>query len=261
MRRYLVALVLLVMVAAAWLRPLDQLAEQQAQSGLKRAVATFATARALNAVISVIQGTEVSAGVGLGMTLAPGQALDPLNDLIEKFSTLMLAASIAFGTQVLLIRIGAGWAMSLALTAVAAAWLWLWWRRSRPPPTLLTRALVALLLVRFIVPAVGLTSDLAYRWFMAEEYATSQKAIEQPTAALRGSDPVERGWRIADAVRIKEFAERILESAERTVEHAIRLSVVFLLQTMVLPLAAFWILLQAARALFVVHRPARGWPG
>ena len=154
-RKLLLALLALlaVAVACAWLRPLDDLAGAQAQAGFKRAVASFATARALNAVISVVQGTELSVQpLGVGVTLTPGQMLDPLNDLVERFSDLMLAASVAFGVQLLLIEVGMHWGMSLALTLVAFAWAWPYLKRKRPP-ALLTRVLVALLLVRFIVPA------------------------------------------------------------------------------------------------------------
>ena len=76
----------------------------------------------MNALISVAQGTEISAQpLGVGGTLAPGQLLDPLNDLVEQFSALMLAASIAFGIQKVLITIGAYWLISLVLTGVVLA--------------------------------------------------------------------------------------------------------------------------------------------
>ncbi|MCB1944024.1 MAG: hypothetical protein KDI53_18575, partial [Candidatus Accumulibacter sp.] len=85
---------------------------------MKRALVSFATARALNAVISVAQGTEVSMQpAGMGVVLTPGQLLDPVNDLVEQFSHLMLAASVAFGVQKVLISIGAYWVISLLLTA------------------------------------------------------------------------------------------------------------------------------------------------
>lgn len=158
-RRNLLLALLAAAVLCAWLRPLDDLAGAQAQAGFKRAVASFATARALNAVISVVQGTEFSVQpLGIGVTLTPGQMLDPLNDLVERFSDLMLVASVAFGVQLLLIEVGMHWGMTLLLSLAAAGWAWQTWQRARAP-ALLTRVLVALLLVRFIVPAAGMASD------------------------------------------------------------------------------------------------------
>ena len=94
-------------VLCSWLAPLDAPAVQQVDAGLKRALVSFATARALNAVISVVQGTELAIQpAGIGLILTPGQVLELINDLIENFSDLMLAACVAFGVQKVLIGIG-----------------------------------------------------------------------------------------------------------------------------------------------------------
>jgi len=175
--------------------------------------------------------------------------LDPLNDLVERFSDLMLMASVAFGVQLLLLEMGVHWGMSLALTLVALAWAWLYLKRKQSP-ALLARVLVALLLVRFIVPAAGMTSDVIYRGFMQEQYAAGQQGIEQASQAIGALAPApadsaadKRWWQLDK--HIKQLGDTI----DKTVEHAIRLIVVFLLQTLILPLAVFWILLRSGRML------------
>ncbi|MCU0929027.1 MAG: hypothetical protein MUE62_07545, partial [Burkholderiaceae bacterium] len=70
----LAAALLGLLVVLAWWAPLDAAAERQVDAGLKRALATFAAARALNALISVAQGTEVALEpAGVGVTFTPGQ--------------------------------------------------------------------------------------------------------------------------------------------------------------------------------------------
>ncbi|MCZ8284370.1 MAG: hypothetical protein O9353_02855, partial [Bacteroidia bacterium] len=70
-RRALVAFTMAAFTACAWLAPLDAPAMQQVDAGLKRALVSFATARLLNAVISVAQGTEASVQpFGVGVTFA-----------------------------------------------------------------------------------------------------------------------------------------------------------------------------------------------
>ncbi len=247
--RMALILLLAAATALAWLGPLDRYAAEQAENGLKRALISFATARALNAVISVLAGTEVSGGVVVGVKLAPGQVLDPVNDLIEQFSNLMLAASIAFGAQLLLMKMGASWVMSALLTLAVLAWSVPYWR-GRTPPGWLTRVLVALLLVRFILPVAALGSDLAYHAFMAGEYQTSQQGIERSAASLGAlgnldSKDKTRWWDVAGKL------EELKQAAEDVVEHSIRLAVVFLLQTLVLPLLVMWVLLRASRLLWL----------
>ena len=139
--RLALALAVGIMVALSWLGALESAANAQVDAGLKRALVSFASARALNAVISLAQGTELAfQPLGMGVTVSAGQILDPVNDLVEQFSNLMLAASVAFGVQKVLLAIGANWVISLILTATAAAWGWLLFRQRASPPWLTTFA-------------------------------------------------------------------------------------------------------------------------
>jgi hypothetical protein len=239
------------------------------EAGLKRALVSFATARTLNAVISVVQGTQVSVQPGgVGVTFTPGQALDPINDLVEQFALLMLAASVSFGVQLALIKVGAFWGVSLLLTVVALAWAWSAWRRP-PANEWLTRFLLALLLVRFAVPVVALGSEAAFELFLAQDYAAGQARIEfsadeisnlsaastEPSADEGVTDRMKRWW--SQNTDVKKRFEELKEIAGRTIEHIIKLIVVFVLQTLVLPLLLLWMLLRLAGALSGLSRRER----
>ena len=76
MLRFLSMALVAIMVACSWLSPFDTTANAQVDAGLKRAAATYASARLLNGAISVVQGTQISAApAGMGMTFAPGEIL------------------------------------------------------------------------------------------------------------------------------------------------------------------------------------------
>lgn len=248
---------LVAVVACAWLAPLDHAAGEQIDAGLKRALITFAGARALNALISVAQGTEVAVEPGgVGMVFTPGQALDPLNDLVEQFGNLMLAASVAFGVQKALLAVGSHWLASALLSAAALVWGALRLRGGAAPWT--GRLLIGLLLIRFAIPLAALGSDLLYREFLADDYRTSQQALDATTRTLPGLAPDTppadsslserlKGWweRSAD---FKASFEKMKAAAEQTAEHVIRLMVIFLVQTLVFPLALVWGLYRLALA-------------
>ncbi|MCV0438038.1 MAG: hypothetical protein K5880_05365 [Hydrogenophaga sp.] len=244
LRRNLLLLALTVLVGLSWLQPVDQFALASSAEGLKRSLAAFAAARGLNAVISVIQGTEVTGGAFVNVTLALGQVLDPVNDLVEQFSRLMLVVSVVFSAQLLLMKIGATWVVSLVLSAVALAWAWLAFgpRREPAPPRWLGRLLLALLLVRFAVPAVAITSELGYQAFMTEQYQSGQQAVEASTRTLSGGSDAPTGtrwWELRE--KLAEKVDEIRAQSEQVVAHVIDLMVVFLMQTLVFPLLTLWL--------------------
>ena len=53
----------------------------------------------MNGVISVVQSIELSVSLGAGVGVNFGEVLDPLNDLIERFSTLVLYGLAGLGLQ------------------------------------------------------------------------------------------------------------------------------------------------------------------
>ncbi len=266
--RLLLFLGFAIILAGAWFRPLELVATQQVDAGLKRALVSFGTARALNAIISVAQGTELAVEPGgVGVKLAPGQVLRPINDMVEQFAELMLAASVAFGVTRVLISIGSYWVVSLLLSAFAAGWLWFRWR-GRESPVWLARALFVLLLVRFAVPLVTVGSDVLFQRFLNDDYEASQSAItgntgqlatlsppvDEPNAGTGIGERIKRWWsQNIDAVGTR--LDKLKQVAGQVTEHIVKLIVVFLMQTLVMPLLLFWVLYRAGRA--VLDPPPR----
>ena len=246
-------LALLVVIPLSWLGPLDHLARDYVETGLKRALVTFAAARAANAVISVVQETTVAISpIGVGVTTSPGQILDPVNDVVEQFSTLMLVASVSLGMQHVLITVGSYVPISVLLTMALVAWAALRWR-GQGEPRWLARALIVLLFVRFAVPLAALGSEAAFRLAMAEQYAEAQTSLDTTTRVLGASAPgPEPGRDEGRLERLRRWlAEKerdfgaamaeIRDKAENLVRHVITLMALFVVQTVLLPLLFLWI--------------------
>ncbi len=253
-------LVLALALPAAWLTEVDALAERQIEAGLKRALVTFAVARTLNGVMSVAQEVELHAQFGVGASVSPGQLLDPLNDLVEQFSTVMLAVCASFAGQRVLLGVGSYWPVSLLLTVALLAWAWYRWRHGAAP-VWLARVAVLLLLARFAVPLVALGSEAAFQWAMADDYAGTQASFETGSKQAEQSlppagadarpgesltDRVKRWW--SQGADVAAALENIRAKADALVEHVVRLLAVFVVQTVVLPLLLLWALQKAFRA-------------
>lgn len=268
-RRVILALSVTAVVLCSWLAPMDSTAIQQVDAGLKRALVSFATARTLNAAISFAQGTEVAVQpMGVGVNLTPGQLLDPVNDLVEQFSNLMLAACVAFGIQKILISIGGYWLVSLVLTIATLGWAWFCFRQ-QPTPAWLSKMLVILLMIRFAIPMATIGTDLLFQKYLVAEYMASQQVIGTASDQVTELNPPDQAlsddrgllekmkeninglWsKTKVAVDVKTHFKNLQQAAEQWVWHIINLIVIFLLQTLVIPLLLLWALYGIARGVF-----------
>ena len=111
---------------------LDQRAASYVERTMARAAYTFAMVRGLNGMISVIQGTEVAVSpAGIGLTLTVGEILDPINDLAERFSWVMLVSTTSLGIQRILMEMSDWLGLQVLLTAgmlllAVSAWRRFW---------------------------------------------------------------------------------------------------------------------------------------
>ncbi|MGB0721903.1 MAG: hypothetical protein ACPGU7_05845 [Gammaproteobacteria bacterium] len=285
--RVFLSLLLCVTVALSLGQVLDRRAAVPVDESFKRALVTFAVVRGINAVISVVQGTELAIEpAGVGVILTPGEVFDPVNDLIERFSWIMLLASTSLGAQKVLLDVGLSTAVqSATLLALGLLTLSLWrprWfdpDRAPIPGAIILRLAWLVLFVRFAVPVIALANDAVYQGFLAERYERSQAVLAQTRSAVedlheaetraepetedsllgrlgRWYDQTGRTFNVEQ--RIKAYKQRLGEASE----HIVHLIVVFLLQTVVFPLLFLWLGLRILRTLIsglnVQNAPVHG---
>ncbi|MEM9209159.1 MAG: hypothetical protein AAGA61_07925 [Pseudomonadota bacterium] len=246
---------------------LDDASRDVAEASFKRALVTFAAARTLNGVISAAQGTEIALEPGgVGVILSIGEALDPINDLIERFSSVMLVAASSLGLQNILLGISRWWGMNLALGIIALgalAAVWLPALEGSATRTVLSRMFLILLFVRFAVPFLILITGLVSQVFLDDSLAESTAVLEatsteiEALGATEAPDPnpeqgiMDRlGAMLDDSVRSLNAADRLEQlkaTASNAAESIINLIVIFVLQTILLPLGIFWLLLEIVK--------------
>jgi hypothetical protein len=251
--RWVAILGVAIAVLCSWIPSIQDAADAQVDAGLKRSLATFAIARTLNGLISTVQGTEVSMQpLGVGVTLTVGQVLDPLNDLVEQFSSLMLAVSIAFGVQKILLKIGAHWMISVMVTAIAVLWAVRYLRDQ--VPAWLARALLVVIVVRFALPAITIGSEAVFTTFLANGYEQAQQTLgaaasQAEKAGSSDGTILERLRDLSPTKAVGKVAALGRAISEAT-QHIINLAAVFLVQTIVVPLALLWALMKLVGAGF-----------
>jgi hypothetical protein len=249
----------------------DQTGAAHADRSFKRALVTFASARALNGAISVAQGTELAMEPGgVGVIIAIGEILDPVNDLIEQFSTVMLIATSSLGLQKILLNITSWWAISAALIIVAivvVATSLFSFAKFPQLGSLAKRTLLIMLFIRFVLPVLTIGTTLVFDTFLATEQAAAAAALESTTAAVKeinqddaqqempndGASFLDRLDSALDdamqSLRLSDRLDRVQLALSNASEHVINLIVIFLLQTIVLPVVFAWLLFELLKTL------------
>jgi hypothetical protein len=268
-RNLLLTLLATLAVFAALSGTLDEVGNEQAQAAFKRALVTFAVARTLNGVISVAQGTEVAVEpAGVGVTFGVGQILDPINDLVEQFAGVMLVASTSLGIQNVLLGMTGWWGTTAALVAaVALALAVIWWpsERARRWDGAAVRLLLILMFLRFAVPLLVLGTNAVFDTFLAAEQEAATLALETTREEIeelneQAAPPVPESETMMgrlgamldeslESMNVKQRLDDLRLRVSNASEHIVNLIVIFVLQTILLPLAFLWIIVQALKAL------------
>ena len=268
-KRLLWTAVILLAVVGAATGHIDRASEEQAEAALKNALVTFAVARTLNGVISAAQGTEVALEPGgVGVVLSVGEVLDPVNDLIERFSAVMLVAASSLGLQTLVLNITSWWGVTAFLFAAAAGFLVVIWApRSTAAqyagPAL--RLLLILLFVRFAVPVLIVGTTLISDAFLAPEQEAATAILRDTTEDIERineeAQPVTPGEqsfmdRLGEMIdeslrsmRVGERMKELKESASNAAEHIVSLIAIFVLQTILLPLFFLWLFMAGLKGI------------
>ena len=237
---------------------LDTSSKQYIDKAFNRALITFGIAKTLNGVISVAQGTEIAIQpAGIGVNLTPGQILDPVNDLVERFSWIMLASTSALGIQKVFLTMSVWPAFNYTLISFILLSLILLFIKTKKYVQiriLILRISLLLIILRFAIPITGLANESIYNIFLENEYIESTEALETTTEQIAQINKDDQShlpdikeksvWESAKAfynstsemLDINKRVERYQQAATKTTQHIVNLIVVFLFQTLIMPL-------------------------
>lgn len=148
-RRSALLLTVGLCVGLAWVGAIDERSTEYVDGSLLQAGLAFATARGLNALISVMQSTTLSFSLFAGVHVTLGELLDPFNDLIEQYSTMMQLAIGSLVIQKILLDIVSNLGFKILLTASAALLTIAILARSASWASLSLKGFVLLLFLRF----------------------------------------------------------------------------------------------------------------
>lgn len=240
--------------------PVTSSTDHQIKQMMAVTLSVYALARGLNGVISVAQGTEVSIEpMGVGVTLAPGQILDPLNDLIEQFSTILLTASASLGIQQIILFLSDQWGFRIGIilmvmiTAVATLSSIVGINQKR----LLFKSVLFLSILRLLIPVSVMFSATLQGLMQSQrdEAVMVLESTQNDVETLTNREQEQsKGWfdNLKGKLNIEAKLQQIRQQADRAVHAAVYLLAEFVLLMLLMPVLTLWLLFKITTALYQI---------
>lgn len=276
------SLVGIVIAAALFFSPVkhmplvDSRADEYFSEAITKAGLAYATARAINASVSVIKESSLQLEpAGIGVSLAIGQLLDPVDDMTERLSTVLVTAITSLGVQKLSYEIGVSLAPAVAamLLLVLSAMVWSGgYPRVSALHIFVVRLLVLVAALRFCLPLSSLANAYIYDTYFAHEITQASDELQLQTrdfdqfenlslpesTGILGAIENSGSFIKQKSLAFKNALQGSVANMAAIIDNLLQLTFlyvgIFFLQVMIFPLLIFWIIVKIASTLFQTKR-------
>ena len=276
------SLVGIVIAAALFFSPVkhmplvDSRADEYFSEAITKAGLAYATARAINASVSVIKESSLQLEpAGIGVSLAIGQLLDPVDDMTERLSTVLVTAITSLGVQKLSYEIGVSLAPAVAamLLLVLSAMVWSGGNpRVAALQIFVVKLLVLVAALRFCLPLSSLANAYIYDTYFAHEITQASDELQLQTrdfdqfenlslpesTGILGTIENSGSFIKQKSLAFKNALQGSVANMAAIIDNLLQLTFlyvgIFFLQVMIFPLLIFWIIVKIASTLFQTKR-------
>ena len=261
------------MLSNVSLAVIDSRSDTYFKDVLKKTALSYATVRGVNAVVSMLKDSDLSiAPTGVGVSIAVGQILDPIDDMTERLSSVLVASMLSLGFQKVAMEIGNTVCFKIISFAFPLLLIPLWLNRkySAGVFSLSVKTVTLCLVLRFFLPLSAIVDDLIYRHFFENQIADAKAGLalvpSDSSAKLGDVGDLQKDssiWEKAkgtyNTVKVKtgEFREafsRIKDNADEIADSLLKLATayvaLFIFQVIIIPPGVLWILAKLSGKVF-----------
>jgi hypothetical protein len=248
------------------------------REAITKAGVAYATCRVVNATVSVVKASHIQLEpAGIGISLAAGQVLDPIDDMTERLSDVLVTAITSLGVQKLAHDIFVSLAPPVLAVFVLALSILVWFSTARIAhlKTITVKIVIVIAIARICLPLSSVANGFIYTHFFADQVEAANAQLSLVSAefdklndfSLPAVDGLMKTIENSAALlkqKTSEFTaaiETLVANMGETIENLLRLTfifvAVFLIQVVMLPLLTFWFLVNVTHALFQYNAPLR----
>lgn len=251
---------------------LDSSADTYFKDSITKAGVSYGVSRVINATVSVIQQSSIELEpAGIGMSLAVGQIVDPINDMVERLSNVLVMSIASLGVQELAYEISITIVPQILAVFLLLLSLLVWFRNDRVIrlQKIMMSVLVIASIARFCLPISSMANEFLQEAFFDDKIIEANETLTASTAELNKIDNIEvpkvdgfmgtignsASYIKEKSVDFKNTIQVIMENKGVIVENLLRLTFlylgIFIIQVLILPLSIFWFLMRIINSLFL----------
>lgn len=255
---------------------LDSVADRYFQDSITKAGVSYGVCRLINGTVSVIQQSSVQLEpAGIGMSLAVGQIVDPINDMVERLSDVLVLSITSLGIQELAYEISITLAPPICASFLFVLSILLWFKKDTffALQKVVLNVLIIVTIARFCLPVSSLANEFLQEHFFEDKIIEANGKLAEGTADLDTLKEVDvpeydgvfktiensASYIKNKSVDFKNAVSITLENKGLIVDNLLKLTFlylgIFVIQILVLPLTIFWLLMRLVNALFVPVSP------
>lgn len=253
---------------------IDQQADDYFESAISQAGVAYATCRVINASVSVIGDSDVQLEpAGIGISLAAGKVLDPIDDMTERLSNVLVTAIVSLGIQKLAYEIGVSIAPDIlgVVLLIYTVLVLVPGQYGRRFQFLLLRIGAIVIIARFLLPITSIANDyLLSNYFSGEiEQATADLAVYSGTLdtlkeiefpaydGFFGTIENSASFVQERTLALKDALDLMLSNIGSIIDSLLTLTWlfagIFVIQVILMPLGVLWLLVKLVNTLFATN--------
>ena len=251
---------------------LDSTADSYFKDSITKAGVSYGVCRVINATVSVIQQSSIQLEpAGIGLSLAVGQIVDPINDMVERLSNVLVMSIASLGVQELAYEISITIVPQILAVLLLFMSFLMWFKNARvlKLQRILMSVLVIASIARFCLPVSSIANEFLQETFFEDKILEANKTLTASTAGIDKLEDVSvpkldgfigtignsASYIKEKSVDFKNTIQVIMENKGVIVENLLRLTFlylgIFVIQVLILPLLVFWFLMKIINSLFL----------
>ncbi len=254
----------------------DKQADAYFSDAMSKAGVAYGVCRVVNASVSVIKESQIQIEPGgLGVALAVGQVLDPLDDMTERASDILITAIVSLGIQKIAYELCVAFSPAL-IGMLIMAWVAVSFfkgERAAALRTVMLKSIIIIAVARLCLPTSSIVNSYLNDYYFSPEITQARDELSASSPEMERlkdmSMPEVDG--VLGTIRngfgfvgektsdLGAALQAMIQNMGSMVSNLLKLSylyaALFIIQVILLPIGAFWLLVRIINAFWGTNIP------